>query len=245
MTRVEAPENIKTIRNVEGHLREKINVLRQMSPQTNLGEFYYTLSDIEMSLKILKSLDERMANMYDTLFWFDITDCVEKLSTLIQNPYYVLLKLDDDIYTNLLNYRELCEIITDDLDIRQLYKEFLPILNDIVVNLNEIKLGDMPMINPDVIVAKLKENPTLIGYTKKDGTLRFALATLDMNLVPVNRRPKTERELDYDAIRYWDIVLGDWRTFSVDWLQYVEGYVDALDPEEDDMLEFYRKKHNF
>lgn len=245
MTRVEAPEKTKAIRNVEGHLREKMNALRQMYMKTSLSEFYYTLSDIEMSIKILKSLDERVANIYDTLFWFDITDCVEKLATLIKNPYYVLLKLDDDIHTNLSHYGELCDIIADDLDIRQLYKEFLPILNDIVLFLQEIKLGDMPMINPDVIVAKLKENPTLIGYTKKDGTLRFALATLDMNLVPVNRRPKIERELDYDAIRYWDIVLQDWRTFSVDWLQYVEEYVDALDPEEDDMLEFYRKQHNF
>ena len=58
-----------------------------------------------------------------------------------------------------------------------------------------------------------------ITFTKKDGSTRFVeMATRNMEQIPTIHRPKNDqpRAENLDTIRYYDINLGEWRSFRVD-----------------------------
>ena len=67
----------------------------------------------------------------------------------------------------------------------------------------------------------LHEHIMSILFTKKDGTQRAMLCTLNSDLLPVVDKQegdevKKERKESIDSLRVWDIEKKDWRAFRID-----------------------------
>ena len=67
----------------------------------------------------------------------------------------------------------------------------------------------------------LHEHTMSVLFTKKDGTQRTMLCTLNPYLLPVVDKQegdevKKERKESMDSLRVWDIEKKDWRAFRID-----------------------------
>ena len=67
----------------------------------------------------------------------------------------------------------------------------------------------------------LHEHTMSVLFTKKDGTQRTMLCTLNPDLLPVVDKQegdevKKERKESMDSLRVWDIEKKDWRAFRID-----------------------------
>lgn len=72
----------------------------------------------------------------------------------------------------------------------------------------------MNMIREDLI-NQLKISEVTIIFTKKDGTERVLIATLDPSRLPVRESTEeTKREISTDAIAVWDTENQGWRSFN-------------------------------
>lgn len=61
----------------------------------------------------------------------------------------------------------------------------------------------------------LKISEVTINFTKKDGTERVLIATLDPSRLPVRESTEeTKREISTDAIAVWDTEIDEWRSFN-------------------------------
>ncbi|MGV3556926.1 SH3 beta-barrel fold-containing protein [Larkinella arboricola] len=69
-----------------------------------------------------------------------------------------------------------------------------------------------------VKLAQTDEKGMWIKYTKADGTIREALATRNISVIPVEHRPKTGETSGSVAmaITYFDIFCYGWRSFRAD-----------------------------
>lgn len=67
----------------------------------------------------------------------------------------------------------------------------------------------------------LHEHTMSVIFTKKDGTQRTMLCTLNPDLLPVVDKQegdevKKERKESIDSLRVWDLEKKDWRAFRID-----------------------------
>jgi hypothetical protein len=53
-------------------------------------------------------------------------------------------------------------------------------------------------------------------FTKKDGTLREALGTLNSEFIPMEMQPKEDNLEKYENLRYFDLDKNAWRSISSD-----------------------------
>lgn len=65
------------------------------------------------------------------------------------------------------------------------------------------------------LINQLKISEVTINFTKKDGTERVLIATLDPSRLPVRESTEeTKREISTDAIAVWDTEIDEWRSFN-------------------------------
>lgn len=62
---------------------------------------------------------------------------------------------------------------------------------------------------------KLKAGATTFAFTKKDGSTRKAVGTLNASIIPSDKAPKGTGSRNHKAIAYFDLEKGAWRSFSV------------------------------
>ena len=72
----------------------------------------------------------------------------------------------------------------------------------------------------DEMLDILRSGPAEVNFTKKDGSVRTMMATLDQNIIPAtvystseNKRP---RATDPEIIRVYDMEVEQFRSFRVD-----------------------------
>ena len=66
------------------------------------------------------------------------------------------------------------------------------------------------------LINQLKVSDVTIVFTKKDGTERTMIATLDPSKLPVREstEPKERKETTTDAIAVFDVEIQQWRSFN-------------------------------
>tara|TARA_R110000796_G_scaffold934_7_gene3649 strand:- start:427 stop:705 length:279 start_codon:yes stop_codon:yes gene_type:complete len=66
------------------------------------------------------------------------------------------------------------------------------------------------------MVEALKRNACSFEFTKKDGSLRQMIATLNPVLIPEACLPKTARKIaeDSSVVRVFDTAINEWRSFD-------------------------------
>ena len=71
----------------------------------------------------------------------------------------------------------------------------------------------------------LREGTCQVTFTKKDGTDRKMLCTLDMKSVPEEHQPKTDGNVtarNNEAVRVYDLEKEAWRSFRLDAVKVFE-----------------------
>ena len=66
----------------------------------------------------------------------------------------------------------------------------------------------------------MRTNIVQFSYFKTDGSIRQARGTLSLDLIPEDKRPKTEspkkkRKENYGAFTYYDLDRAAWRSFKI------------------------------
>jgi len=69
-------------------------------------------------------------------------------------------------------------------------------------------------LSPKALRAKLRRGPFKFSFEKKDGTLREAYGTLNMELIPESNRPKTDQSSSPMIVPFYDLEKGAWRSVS-------------------------------
>lgn len=67
------------------------------------------------------------------------------------------------------------------------------------------------------LIEKLQKDTVNVLFTKKDGTERKMLCTLNSSFIPDNKKPKTERPIDVskEVIAVFDTEKQDWQSINV------------------------------
>lgn len=62
----------------------------------------------------------------------------------------------------------------------------------------------------------LKRNTCTFEFTKKDGSLRQMVATLNQVLIPESKIPKTAKVISEEStvVRVFDLQINEWRSFD-------------------------------
>ena len=74
-------------------------------------------------------------------------------------------------------------------------------------------------------IAALNSGIARFSYFKRDGTLREAIGTRYLPIIPADKQPKgiVDRHPVYSAITYFDLEKGDWRSFKItEFIGFVE-----------------------
>jgi hypothetical protein len=74
----------------------------------------------------------------------------------------------------------------------------------------------IPALNVEDLRQKLRQGPTKFTFVKKTGELRFALGTLNLNIIPTGSQPKGVRPASPKVIAFFDLEKIAWRSVSVD-----------------------------
>jgi len=69
-------------------------------------------------------------------------------------------------------------------------------------------------ITHDGLRAELRQGPIAFAFKKLDGTLRTAVGTTNLGLVPIEHHPKGRRESSPRAVVFFDIEKREWRSLS-------------------------------
>jgi hypothetical protein len=74
------------------------------------------------------------------------------------------------------------------------------------------------------LIELLKENIMTVEFTKKDGTDRVMLCTLNENVIPLEKQPKNPQQdkttdAPAEAQRVFDVEKNEWRSFRWDGLK--------------------------
>jgi len=72
-------------------------------------------------------------------------------------------------------------------------------------------------MNKDEMISYLREGMCRVTFTKKDGTERKMLATLEADRIPDDKKPKgvkSEQPNDSPIIRAYDLALGEFRSIN-------------------------------
>lgn len=74
-------------------------------------------------------------------------------------------------------------------------------------------------MNIEELKKKLHEGPVKFSYKKKDGSIREALGTLKLDIIPEEHHPKNNDSAGYNVVmftRYYDLNSAGWRSFRND-----------------------------
>jgi len=75
----------------------------------------------------------------------------------------------------------------------------------------------MNVIKTEELKEMLKAGKVHFEFTKRDGTLREAFGTLNMNYIPENMRPSdSSTNRNITTLRYFDLDKNEWRSVSGD-----------------------------
>jgi len=75
----------------------------------------------------------------------------------------------------------------------------------------------MEPINADDLREKLNEGTVQFAFKKKDGSLRTAVGTTNMDTIPLESHPSGESgESSRASVRYFDMGKNAWRSCSAD-----------------------------
>lgn len=80
-------------------------------------------------------------------------------------------------------------------------------------------MNDTQLPSKDVILQALRNGEVDLSFTKvKDGEVRNMKATLVSNMIPEEKRPKSDKEPNNHevACRVFDLDLNEWRSFRYD-----------------------------
>jgi hypothetical protein len=69
-------------------------------------------------------------------------------------------------------------------------------------------------ISPNALREKLTEGMTQFAFRKRDGSLRLAIGTTNLELVPIQWHPKGTGKTTDATVRYFDIQRQRWRSVS-------------------------------
>lgn len=75
--------------------------------------------------------------------------------------------------------------------------------------------ASIPPSSVDELKSKLKQGPVRFAFRKKDGSLRLAYGTLDLNKIPANQQPKSGKSASPAHLPFYDLEKFAWRSISV------------------------------
>lgn len=74
----------------------------------------------------------------------------------------------------------------------------------------------------DWMIGLLKTNKVQVIFTKSDGTERTMNCTLKQDIVvPYEKKSDKVKKENYDIVACWDIDKGEWRSFKISSLLYI------------------------
>ena len=62
--------------------------------------------------------------------------------------------------------------------------------------------------------SKLRKGPFKFYFEKKDGTIREAYGTLNLEIIPIKHLPKTDRTPAPSVVTFYDLENQGWRSLS-------------------------------
>jgi len=71
----------------------------------------------------------------------------------------------------------------------------------------------------ETLINDLREGTVSLNFTKKDGTVREMVATLNEKLIPEDKRPKgtgTAQPVDSPIVRAYDLEIGEFRSINAE-----------------------------
>jgi len=69
----------------------------------------------------------------------------------------------------------------------------------------------------------MEETPTLVTFTKKDGSTRVMKCTKNLSKIPVTMHPSGEKEIkEGSAFRVFDLENNGWRSFNAESVKTIE-----------------------
>lgn len=78
----------------------------------------------------------------------------------------------------------------------------------------------IPALDIKGLKSALQNGVAKFAFVKKDGTLRFALGTLKLDLIPSSNHPKGVRPSSEKVVTFFDLEKTAWRCVSVDSLVF-------------------------
>lgn len=71
-------------------------------------------------------------------------------------------------------------------------------------------------IEPAELKRRLHTGLVQFAFIKKDGVLRTAMGTTNLQHIPADHHPKGVREASPKVVCFWDLLTGEWRSVSVE-----------------------------
>jgi hypothetical protein len=69
-------------------------------------------------------------------------------------------------------------------------------------------------ISKDALRARLREGAVTFAFRKLDGTLRTAVGTVNLSMIPETLRPNGNGTSTDASVRFFDLEKGAWRSLS-------------------------------
>jgi hypothetical protein len=79
------------------------------------------------------------------------------------------------------------------------------------------------MTNQEIKDFFTQNNFVMVTFTKKDGTIRSMKCTRNLQLIPSEFHPKTDRKPPEDSLPVFDLEKQGWRSFRYDSILKIEG----------------------
>lgn len=78
----------------------------------------------------------------------------------------------------------------------------------------------IPALDLQGLKSALQNGVAKFAFVKKDGTLRFALGTLKLDLIPNSDHPKGVRPASEKVVTFFDLEKTSWRSVSINSLVF-------------------------
>lgn len=69
-------------------------------------------------------------------------------------------------------------------------------------------------INPQDLRTHLRNRVVKFMFVKNDGSLREAMGTTNLSLIPAKGQPTSGRPAPDSVVTFWDMLKGEWRAVS-------------------------------
>lgn len=93
-------------------------------------------------------------------------------------------------------------------------------MKEILQRKEDIGTVDVDLVR--TLKGKLRERSVRFAFLKKDGTVREAKGTRNMNLIPNEHIPKGKDKIVLGTIPFWDLEAEAWKSCREDSLLWVE-----------------------